>query len=241
MPTQTSLFRTRFLGSHVNQLLNSRLHPTRFVSTASETRSNRSSGSIGDAFASLSNSQSELPERFAKLKRDIIGVYGEAIVDSWMRLLRHLETESIPLVKELSSNSVPEVNFEAIVQNNGYLPAEARELLRERGTIIVRGLVSEQQALDWKQSVRDYVSANPSTKGFPANDMQVYELYWSKAQLEARAHKNMVLAQTALNRVWDKELHDQVVLSEQVAYCDRLRMRTVSQTNLQFEKPKLIH
>lgn len=190
--------------------------------------SNRSEGSIGDAFASLSKNQVELPTRFSELKRSLAGNNSEAILESWSRLLRHLQTQTLPRVGKLGPAAVPEVEFRSIEENGGQLPDEARRLLKECGTIIVRGLVPEQQALDWKQSVRDYVKANPSTKGFPANDIQVYELYWSKAQLEARAHKNMITAQTALNLVWNKTSEDRVVLTEQIAYCDRLRMRMVS-------------
>jgi hypothetical protein len=165
------------------------------------------------------------------LKQQLVGQNGEAILDSWLRLLKHLEEETIPSVNELSHSIIPEVDFSSIVENGGQLPEKSKALLKDRGTIVIRGLVSERQALAWKQSVREYVKKNPSTKGFPANDRQVYEIYWSKAQLEARAHQNMLLAQTALNLVWDKQDHDKVVLSEAVAYCDRLRMRMVCLTS----------
>lgn len=195
---------------------------------ASKATGNRSEGSIGDAFASLSKNNIELPARFGELKRDLVGRNGEAILDSWHRLLKHIEKETIPKVNELRHSIIPEVEFRSIAENGGHLPENAKQLLKERGTIIVRGLVSEKQALDWKESVRKYIKKNPATKGFPAHDIQVYELYWSKAQLEARAHKNMLEAQRALNLVWSKDPEDAVVLSEPIAYCDRLRMRTVS-------------
>lgn len=162
------------------------------------------------------------------MKRDLVGRNGEAIFDSWHRLLKRIERETIPKVNDLSHSIIPEVEFPSIVENGGHLPENAKRLLKERGTIIVQGLVSEKQALDWKQSVRNYIKKNPATKGFPAHNIQVYELYWSKAQLEARAHMNMLEAQRALNLVWSKEPEDGVVLSEPIAYCDRLRMRTVS-------------
>jgi hypothetical protein len=197
-----------------------------------QPRSNRGEGSIGDAFASLSKNQKELPPRFSELKREILGAHGDAILTSWDRLLKHLGEQTIPRVKELGPQSVPEVDFAAIIDNKGDLPDEKRILLERCGTIVIRGLFSEEQALGWKQSVRDYVKANPSTRGFPAGDIQVYELYWSKAQLEARSHDNMLLVQSALNRVWKKKPEDKVVLTESASYCDRLRMRMVRQGTL---------
>ena len=59
--------------------------------------------------------------------------------------------------------------------------------IKKRGTVIVRGVIPPEVALGYKQSVRDYVTANPHTKGFPEGDPQVFELYWSKAQLAARS------------------------------------------------------
>lgn len=63
---------------------------------------------------------------------------------------------------------------------------EKIDAIKRRGTVILKGVVPVQKALNWKQSIREYVSANPQTKGFPQHDPQVFELYWSKAQLEAR-------------------------------------------------------
>jgi hypothetical protein len=89
-------------------------------------------------------------------------------------------------------------------------------------------LVSEKEAVIWKESLRSYIHKNPATKWFPVHDILVYELYCSKAQLEARAPKNMLEALRALNLVWSKGPEDAIVLSEPIAYCDRLRMRTAS-------------
>lgn len=203
-----------------------------------QPRSNRGEGSIGDAFASLSKNQKELPPRFSELKREIIGTHGDAVLASWNRLLKHLGEQTIPGVEELGPRSVPEVEFAAVVENKGDLPDEKRVLLERCGAIVIRGLFSEEQALGWKQSVRDYVKANPSTRGFPAGDIQVYELYWSKAQLEARSHENMLLVQSALNRVWKKTPEDKVVLTESASYCDRLRMRMVRKSALSIFEPQ---
>ncbi|KAF2014165.1 DUF1479-domain-containing protein [Aaosphaeria arxii CBS 175.79] len=196
------------------------------IRSASSAPANRSEGSIGDAFATLSKSQTELPLRFSALKKEIVGENGDAILDSWHRILGHIKSDTIPRVQTESSAAVPEVEFRAIAENNGRLPPGIELALKKCGTIIVRGLVPEQTAWDWKQSVRRYVAENPSTKGFPKDDIQVYELFWSKAQLEARAHSNMLMAQKALNAAWKKDAGDRVVLSEQISYCDRLRMRT---------------
>ena len=94
-------------------------HARRFATPAS---ANRPEGSIGDAFTSLSKYQTELPPRFGELKKQLVGQNGDAVLDSWMRLIRHLEEETIPSVNELSHLIIPEVEFSAIVENGGRPP-----------------------------------------------------------------------------------------------------------------------
>jgi hypothetical protein len=191
-----------------------------------QATNNRAEGasSIASAFASLSNGSAELPPRFVALKRELIAGKEDAVLAGWNRLL---ERVSLKKLQNLDTSMIPEVQFSEIATNNGSIPTNIVERLRECGTIIIRGLVDETQALKWKAQIRDYVNKNPQTKGFPANDIQVYELYWSKAQLEARAHENMLMAQVALNRVWSAKPEDAVDLEVPLTYCDRVRMRKV--------------
>jgi hypothetical protein len=197
--------------------------------------SNRGEGSssIATAFASLSAADATLSPRFVDLKRNLVKGREEAVLAGWNRLLqRRLASDRLD---KLDSSAIPEVEFATIVQNGGRLPKDVEQELRKCGTIIVRGLVDENQALAWKQQIRDYVQANPQTKGFPAGNLQVYELYWSKAQLEARSHANMLLTQIALNRVWAAKPQDPVDLEVPLTYCDRLRMRTVCTLLISFD------
>lgn len=189
-----------------------------------ERKTNRAEGSIANAFASMSDESQELPPRFVDLKRELVQGNGSAILDGWNRLLNRLAPERLA---QWDSQMIPEVHFSAIQANKGKLPEYSKRALKEHGTIIVRGLVSADEALRWKQRIRDYVKLNPSTKGFPADSPQVYELYWSRPQLEARAHRNMLTAQSALNKVWSATPEDPVDTSVPIAYCDRLRIRTV--------------
>ncbi|KAE8376030.1 DUF1479-domain-containing protein [Aspergillus bertholletiae] len=193
------------------------------IADLDEQPSTRAEGSIASAFASLSNQSTDLPARFLQLKQDISRGNGNAILDGWHRLLDRVAADKLA---HWDSHMIPEIKFSAIKSNGGHLPDHAKRALKECGTIIVRGMVSSEEALVWKQRIRDYASANPSTTGFPANNPQVYELYWSKSQLEARSHPNMLLTQTALNQVWSADPEDPVDTSVPITYCDRLRMRT---------------
>lgn len=122
---------------------------------------------------------------------------------------------------------IPAIDFAAI--KDGRFPESTKAELKRSGAIIVRGVVTEKQALDWKADIRNYIQANPQTKGFPKDNIQIYELYWAKAELEARSHPNMLAVQRALNEVWHTSKEDDPVdLGTPLTYCDRLRIRTVS-------------
>lgn len=204
-----------------------------------QATNNRAEGasSIASAFASLSDGSADLPPRFTALKRELISGKEDAVLASWNRLLKRV---SLKKLQNLDASIIPELDFSEIAANNGNISEDIVKRLRECGTIVIRGLVDEAQALQWKEQIRDYVKENPQTKGFPANDIQVYELYWSKAQLEARAHANMLMAQVALNRVWSAKPEDPVDLEVPLTYCDRVRMRKVYILGICLEETKFV-
>ena len=50
------------------------------------------------------------------------------------------------------------------------------ERIRESGAVVVQGVVPEEEAVAWLEQIKAYVAANPSVKGFPADNKQVFEL-----------------------------------------------------------------
>lgn len=192
---------------------------------------NRNGESIGTAFTSLSTGPAPLPARFSALKQELSKGHEAEILAGWQRLLKRLDNETLPEIEALGSTIVPEVAYSDIVANGGVLPKDVEARLKRTGVVIVKGVVSREQALEWKQQVKDYIKANPQTGGFPAKNIQVYEMYWSRAQLEARSHPNVLAAQRAMNLVWTADEADPVVLNQPVSYADRLRIRTVSTTS----------
>ena len=59
--------------------------------------------------------------------------------------------------------------------------------------------------------------------GFPKRNQTVYEIYWSKSQVAARQHSNMVTVQKALLELWhiNEENVPFVNLSHPLTYVDR--------------------
>ena len=62
--------------------------------------------------------------------------------------------------------------------------------------------------------------------GFPEDDIQVFELYNTKAQIAARTHPAILNTQRALLSLWHSEISPpNVSLTTPISYFDRLRIR----------------
>ena len=130
---------------------------------ATTAYASKAAGDISSVFPSLSGVDSPpLPTRFADLKRRLIYGHEDLVRDSWHRLLADLRTE-IDVIKALGSKVIPELEFRDM--HNMEKRTRFRDGLHKRGVGLIRGVVSEQEALGWKELLKRYVQTNPSTKG----------------------------------------------------------------------------
>lgn len=141
-----------------------------------------------------------LPKRFAQVKADLISSNEAAIADSWSRLLKQLRQE-VASIAEAKTPVIPTIDFqdlEAPAKRDAFL-----DDLKIRGAAVIRNVVPEDEARAMKRDLDTYIADNPHTRASSPNDPQLYELYWSLAQLKARAHPNMLKAQTfVMNGCW---------------------------------------
>ena len=78
-------------------------------------------------------------------------------------------------VKEVSIPSITDNEVLAKVRAVALNPIDFKDIdnapdtfsseLRKRGVAVVRGVVPEQEALQWKEDLREYIRQNPQTKG----------------------------------------------------------------------------
>lgn len=120
-------------------------------------------GDISSVFPSLSGTPSApLPLRFADLKARLIHGHEDGVRESWVRLLSELRQET-EKIRAIGSGVVPEISFAHIddVEKRTIFEDE----LHKRGVAIIRGVVAQEEALEWKEMIKSYVRNNPSTKG----------------------------------------------------------------------------
>ncbi|CAK7241902.1 MAG: hypothetical protein STHCBS139747_003375 [Sporothrix thermara] len=180
-------------------------------------------GDISDSFASLSGlDNTPLPDRYRQLKLSLVAGHDEAaLVASWQRLLAELRTENETIAR-LGPDVIPSIRYSHLDQDL----ATYRDELHKRGVAVVRGVIPEAEARGYKDQVEAYVARNKDkTRGFPPENPQVYELYWSAAQLAARSHPNLVDTQRKLLGLWHADPSAPVDLAQPTAYADRLRIR----------------
>ncbi|KAK2008712.1 DUF1479-domain-containing protein [Colletotrichum eremochloae] len=179
-------------------------------------------GDISSVFVSLSGAErAPLPDRFRALKQDLVAGREDAVARSWGRLLRALREEN-EIVRAAGPAVIPSVEFRDL--DSGGLAALRGEI-RKRGAVVVRGVIDETEARAYKDEIEAYVRKNPSTKAFPPDNPQVYELYWSLPQLRARAHPNMLKTQATLMRELWHASPDAAISMQPLTYADRLRIR----------------
>jgi hypothetical protein len=119
----------------------------------------------------------------------------------------------------------------------GTVPGETVRRLRRRGCLVVRGHFGRDQALEWDRDIVGYVDRNQFYEHYrgPGDDFfasvnsrpEIYPIYWSPAQMQARQHDRMARVQAFLNRLWKHE-SDGVQWFDPARYLlypDRIRRR----------------
>lgn len=166
------------------------------------------------------------PAGLLKLKEDIAASYPDFeanVTKAWKEIIAELAVVTETISKQ-GTNYLPQLDF-ADLQN---LTEAHKAEIRNKGCVVIRDVIDDQQAIAWRHNLQDFVAANPDVEGFPSENKQFFQLFWTKPQIEARAHPNMLKVSTWLNQIYryDGELErDGVDLSEPLSYADRLRMR----------------
>ncbi|CAE7174110.1 unnamed protein product [Rhizoctonia solani] len=187
------------------------------------TRAQKPEGDISAIFPSLSGVVHEaLPPRFSQLKKDFLPTTEarDRLMAGWIDLLGALR-EGVAELQAKGNEAIPEVSYAEVERGSKSWQDE----VRKRGSVVVRDVVDDAEVLGWKQQVLEYVKENPQVKGFPADNKQVFELYWSRPQVLARSHPNLLKTTQAMLSLFEAGPEDEVSLSTPLSYADRLRIR----------------
>ncbi|STD18700.1 protein YbiU [Enterobacter asburiae] len=127
---------------------------------------------------------------------------------------------------------------------NGTITDAQREVVKRRGCAVIKGHFPREQALAWDRSMLDYLDLNkfdevykgPGDNFFgtlTASRPEIYPIYWSQAQMQARQSEEMAQVQSFLNRLWTFESNGKQWFNPDVSviYPDRIRRRPPGTTS----------
>ena len=143
--------------------------------------------------------------------------------------------EEIEADKARGEQVWPVVDYADI--ESGRVSADVLAQLHRRGCLVVRGHFPREQALAWDTEIVDYVEGNHFFEDYrgPGDDFfgsvgskpEIYPVYWSPAQMEARQSDRMATVQRFLNAQWTHESEGTTWFDPErdSLYPDRIRRR----------------
>jgi hypothetical protein len=182
----------------------------------------------------------DLPAATREVKaalRARIAASGRTVEEVFAVVERLIEAEvgEITAERERGETVWPVVDYPDI--EAGTVPGETLRLLRRRGCLVVRGHFGRDQALAWDRDIVGYVDSNQFFEHYrgPGDDFfasvnsrpEIYPIYWSPAQMQARQHDRMARVQGFLNGLWkhDSDGAQWFDPARYLLYPDRIRRR----------------
>src|SRR5882757_7624246 len=168
---------------------------------------------------------------------DLAEVFAE--VEETMRT----EVASVLAERDAGRAVIPVVRFADIAA--GTVPGGTREAIARRGCAVVRGTFPRARAEAWDTELAGYLEGNRFAETYrgPADDVfaglassqpQIYPVYWSKPQIQARQDDSMVAVRSFLNSFWRHESQGRTWFdpTRDTAYPDRIRRRRPGSASL---------
>ena len=139
---------------------------------------------------------------------------------------------------------IPMVEYPDIVA--GTVSPATVATIKDRGACVIRNVFAREQVREWNDEIGRYVDGNGLTEKLThaaedkyfgtlaAAKPQIYGIYWSRPQVEARQSESLTRARIFLNGLWIAESEGRRHFDpEQVpVYADRIRRRPPGSTAL---------
>src|ERR1700723_454196 len=146
--------------------------------------------------------------------------------------------------REAGQEVIPIVQYSDV--EAGAVPPELIAKIKDRGACVVRRTFAPEQAQAWDKEIARYVDENglDAKLANAAEDKyfgmlasakpQIYGIYWSRPQVEARQAESLTKVRIFLNRLWKAESEGQRHFNpdETPAYADRIRRRPPGSASL---------
>lgn len=152
------------------------------------------------------------------------------------------DIQDIEATQKAGKSAWPEVSYHDIA--NGVVSADTMALIKRRGCVVVREHFPSEQAKQWDRELVEYVERNDFDNQYrgPGDDFfgtlsasrpEIFPIYWSKPQMEARQSERMHHVQCFLNSFWKVESEGKQWFDPNInyIYSDRVRRRPPGTTS----------
>jgi hypothetical protein len=186
-----------------------------------------------------------LPEMIRSAKSELrkaLPDYAAIFQDVEAAMRRRVDT----IVKEREAGQpvIPIVQYSDV--EAGTVPPELAAKIKDRGACVVRRTFDPAQAEAWDNEIATYVEENglDAKLANAAEDKyfgtlasakpQIYGIYWSRPQVQARQSESLTRVRAFLNKLWKAESEGKRHFdpNETPAYADRIRRRPPGSASL---------
>jgi hypothetical protein len=179
-----------------------------------------------------------LPKAIQTTKRQL-----RAELPEYKEIFREVEADMRRRVEEIvderqaGRDVIPIVQYADVA--SGKVPAQSTAKIKARGACVVRETFSPEQATRWDDEIAAYVERNnlDAKLANRAEDKyfgtlssakpQIYGIYWSRPQVQARQSESLTNVRLFLNNLWQAESDGvrHMNPNEAPTYADRIRRR----------------
>jgi hypothetical protein len=177
----------------------------------------------------------DVTDRIVAFKRSLTPAR-EALKRGYIEVKAHVRRAADRILSDWTAGRavVPEVEYRDI--KDGKVADGTRAAIRKTGCVVVRGVFPASVASDWFSELGEYLDANHYEEreaakrgldqyfsGLKAGRPQIFNIYWSKPQVNARQDPKLAETRAFLNRLWRHEgVFDP---DRECTYADRVRRR----------------
>lgn len=155
------------------------------------------------------------------------------------------EVDEIATRRARGEAVIPEIEFAQV--RAGAVSDAAKSEIRRRGVAVIRDVFPRSQAAAWNEEIGDYLARNDYVTKAATRDAgdryftslkssrpQIFGIYWSRPQMEARQAVPMAEARAFLNRLWRFQSGGKTHFDpdRECTYADRLRRREPGDASL---------
>lgn len=144
--------------------------------------------------------------------------------------------------EKTTGSAWPEIHWRDLAENR--IPIETIQKIKRRGCLVVRQNFPHDTALAWDKSMLDYLEENHFDtvyqgtgdnyfSNLKASRPEIYPIYWSQAQMQARQSEEIAKVQSFLNHLWKYESAGTRWFEPDISmiYPDRIRRRPPGTTS----------